>query len=189
MDAKPRSRHILYSLSNYAGQIDTGALQLCPSDRRSFNYFLAQTNTSVGWCLENIVVTNVQQFVNSATNTTASTNLHLHAHVTRNNMIAAAPVLFTQFPLSWGPFKLVTAITNPNPAIVLGEPALNNNQVLLNFTVSGPASTFHLLETTQLNASWTTNTTATFTTNTPGSSYRYTATNSAPAKFYRVQTP
>jgi hypothetical protein len=66
---------------------------------------------------------------------------------------------------------------------------LANRQVFLNFTVSGLASTFHLLQTTQLNTLWTTNATAPFTTNTLGSSYRYTATNNAPMTFYRVQTP
>ena len=174
------------SLSNYAGKLTL--VRLNYDFLPPYYYFLGADNY-LGWSVENIVVTNVQQIVGMVTNSTASTNLTFTPAQAGNYALAAAPVLFTQFPLSWGPFKLVTAITNPNPAIVLGEPALNNNQVLLNFTVSGPASTFHLLETTQLNASWTTNTTATFTTNTPGSSYRYTATNSAPAKFYRVQTP
>ena len=98
-------------------------------------------------------------------------------------------MLFTQFPLGWGPVRLVNAITNSTPTIVLSQPVLTNNQVLLNFTVSGPASTFHLLQTTQLNTSWTTNATAPFTTNVPGSSYRYTATNNSSLEFYRVQTP
>jgi hypothetical protein len=40
-----------------------------------------------------------------------------------------------------------------------------------------------------LNTPWSTNATATFTTNIPGSSYRYTATNNAPIRFYLIQTP
>ena len=99
-------------------------------------------------------------------------------------------MLFTEFPLGWGPFRLVTAIANPNPTIILSPPVPTDNQVLLNFTVSGgSATTFHLLQTTQLNTPWTTNSTATFTTNVPGSSYRFTATNDSSLRFYRVQTP
>jgi hypothetical protein len=77
------------------------------------------------------------------------------------------------------------------PVIVLGQPALTNNQVLLNFTVSGGlVSRFHLLQTTQLiAANWTTNEAAALTTNIASGSYRFTATNNSPIRFYRVQTP
>jgi len=174
------------SLSNYAGQLTLVR----------FNYVYPGSGTyffnngpAIGWCIENIVVTNVQQVVGMVTNSTASTNFIFTPTQAGNYALSAAPVLFTQFPLGWGPFKLVNAIANPNPVIVLGQPELTSNQMLLNFTVSGPASTFHLLQTTQLNTPWTTNTTAPFTTNSLGSSYRYTATNSAPMTFYRVQTP
>jgi len=173
------------SLSNFVGQLTL----------LRFNYsftsgsYYPQIDPMVGWCLENIVVTNVQQVVGMVTNSTGTTNFTFTPTQAGNYTLAAAPVLFTQFPPGWGPFKLVTAITNPNPVIVLGQPVLANNQVLLNFTISGTASTFHLLQTTQLNTSWTTNTTATFTTNIPGSSYRFTATNNSSLRFYRVQTP
>jgi hypothetical protein len=174
-----------YSLSNYVGQLTLVR----------FNYaftggsYFTGNDPVVGWCLENIVVTNVQQVVGMVTNSTASTNFTFTPTQAGNYALAAAPVLFTQFPLGWGPFKLVNAIANPNPVIVLGEPVLTNKQVLLNFSVSGMASTFHLLQTTQLNTPWTTNTTATFTTSVPGSSYRYVATNDSALRFYRVQTP
>jgi hypothetical protein len=174
------------SLSNYVGHLTLVR----------FNYALTgssyypQNDPVVGWCLENVVVTNVQQTVGMVTNSTASTNFTFTPTVSGTNVIAAAPVLFTEFPLGWGPFKLVTAITNLTTTIVLGQPVLTNNQVLLNFTVSGgSATTFHLLQTIQLNTPWTTNSTATFTTNTPGSSYRFTATNDSSLRFYRVQTP
>jgi hypothetical protein len=174
-----------YSLSNYAGQLTL----------LRFNYaftsgsYYTENDPHVGWCLENIVVTNVLQAINLATNTTASTNFTFTPAQTGTNVLAAAPVLFTQFPLGWGLVKLVTVVTNPMPVIVLGQPVLTNNQLLINFTINGAASTFHLLQTTQLNTSWTTNSTATFTTNIPGSSYRYAATNNAPVRFYLIQTP
>jgi hypothetical protein len=46
-----------------------------------------------------------------------------------------------------------------------------------------------LLQADSLNAAWTTNTTATFATNNPGNSYRFTTTNNAATRFYRVRTP
>jgi len=124
------------------------------------------------------------------TNSTASTNFTLTPTVSGTNVVAAAPVLFTQFLAGWGPIKLVNAITNPTPTIVMNQPMLTNNQVLLNFTVSGgSATTFHLLQTANLAVPWTTNSTATFTTNVPGSSYRFTATNNSSLEFYKVQNP
>lgn len=174
------------SLSNYIGQLTLVRFNYVYPGSGIYFY---NNSPAVGWCIENIVVTNVQQVVGMATNATASTNFTFSPTQAGSYALAAAPVLFSQFPLGWGPVRLVNAIANPNSAIVLGMPVLANNQMLLNFTVSGPASTFHLLQTTQLNTPWTTNTTAPFTTNTPGSSYRYTATNNAPVKFYRVQTP
>jgi len=175
-----------YSLSNYAGQLTMVR----------FNYaypgsglYFFNNDPVIGWSIENIVVTNVLQAFNPATNNTASTNFIFTPTQSGTNVLAAAPVLFTQFPLAWGPFKLVNAIVNPNPVIILGQPVLTNNQVLLNFTSGGATGTFHLLQTTNLNVSWTTNSIAIFTTNIPGSSYRYTTTNNAPTRFYRVQTP
>jgi hypothetical protein len=174
-----------FSLSNYAGQLTLVRFQYAFI---SGNYY-PQNDPIVGWSLTNIVVTNVLQAVNVATNNTASTNFTFTPTLSGTNVLAAAPVLFTQFPLAWGPFKLVNAIVNPNPVIILGQPVLTNNQVLLNFTSGGATGTFHLLQTTNLNTPWSTNATATFTTNIPGSSYRYTATNNAPTRFYLIQTP
>jgi hypothetical protein len=173
------------SLSNFVGQL---TLLRFTYNFTSGSYFTG-SDPIEGWCLENIVVTNAPQVVGLATNATASTNFTFTPTQTGNYALAAAPVLFTQYPLGWGPLKQVTASMNPNTGIVLGQPVLTNKQVWLNFTVSGAAGTFHLLQTTNLTARWTTNSTATFTTNVPGSSYRYAATNDASLRFYRVQTP
>ena len=174
------------SLSNYVGHLTL--VRFCYAFTGTS--WFPQNDPIVGWCLENVVVTNVQQTVGMVTNSTASTNFTFTPTLPGTNALATTPVLFTEFPLGWGPVKLVNAITNPNPTIVLGQPVLTNNQVLLNFTVSGgSATTFHLLQTTRLNTSWTTNSTATFTTNTPGSSYHFTTTNNSSLRFYKVQTP
>ena len=175
------------SLSNYARQ--TLLLR--------FNYaftggeFWPYSDPDTGWDLENIVVTNTQQLVNLTTNSTTSTNFVFTPAQTGSFMLAAAPVLFSQFPLAFGPVKLVSVIASTNPVIVLNPPVLTNKQVQLNFTVSNLTNTsYHLLQATQLNdASWITNVTAVFTTNLVNSSYRFTATNNATLRFYRVQTP
>ena len=175
-----------FPLSNYVGHLTLVRFVYAFTGTSWF----PQNDPIVGWCLENIVVTNVQQTVGMVTNSTSSTNFTFTPTVPGSNVLAAAPVLFTQFPAGWGPFKLVNAITNPTPTIVLGQPVLTNNQVLLNFTVSGgSATTFHLLQTASLTVPWAANSTATFTTNVPGSSYRFTATNNSALQFYRVQTP
>jgi hypothetical protein len=176
------------SLSNYVGQQTLLRFNYALPTSGAFNYYY-QIDNYVGWCLTNIVVTNVQQFVSAATNSTVSTNFTYTPVLTGSSIIAAAPVLFSQFPLNWGPFKQLTVMTNPVQAIVLGQPVLMNGQLQISFTISGAASTFHLLQTTNLTAKFVTNSTATLTTNVAGSSYRYTATNAAPVNFYRVQSP
>lgn len=131
------------------------------------------------------MVTNTQQ---QAITVMDTTNFAFTPAQPGNYLLQAQPVIFGQFPLSFGPVKQVTAVGG-TPGIVMSQPVLTDRQVLLNFTVSGAASTFHLLQTTQLNTGWLTNTTAPFTTNVPGSSYRFTATNDSSLRFYRVQTP
>ena len=175
-----------YSLSNYVGQLTL--LRFNYAYPGAGNYF-PTTDNYIGWSIENIVVTNTQQAVNFQTNTTASTNFIFTPTQSGGQIIAAAPVLFSQFSLSGGPVKQVTVVTNPVQVIVIGPPVQTNKLVRLNFTITGAAGTFHLLQATNLAGKWTTNTTAPFTTNILGSSYAYTVTNSAPDFFYRIQTP
>lgn len=76
-----------------------------------------------------------------------------------------------------------------SPGVMLGTPVLTGTQVQLNFTVISTLTnaTFNLLQTDQLGAGWTTNTESMLSTNIPGSSYGFTATNDAAARFYRIQ--
>jgi rhamnogalacturonyl hydrolase YesR len=73
--------------------------------------------------------------------------------------------------------------------ITLAPPILTGHQVQLNFTVisSLTNAVINLLQTSQLSAGWTTNTTATLSTNLPGLSYAFNTTNSAGVMFYRVE--
>lgn len=177
-----------YSLSNYAGQ--PVLLRFNYDFLSPYEYFTGN-DPYLGWCVENITLTNCQEVINQVTNATTSTNFTFTPAPAGNYFLRAAPVIFSQFPLSFGPVKQVSAIVNTTPFILMNQPVLTNNQVQLNFTVNNLTNaTFHLLQTAQLNnPSWTTNSTSAFTTNLPNSSYRFTTTNSSQSQFYRVQTP
>jgi rhamnogalacturonyl hydrolase YesR len=73
--------------------------------------------------------------------------------------------------------------------ILLAKPALTSKHVQLNFNVISTLTNaaFNLLQTAQLGTAWTTNTAAVLTTNVAGSSYCFTVTNDATARFYRIQ--
>ena len=170
------------SLSSYAGM---SALLRFNYDFEGGSYYVDGFNFE-GWCLENIVVTNVSQIINQTTNTTSSADFTFTPVATGGYLLQAQPVIFGQFPLNGGPILQVNAV----PGIVLSQPALTTSQVLLNFTVTGgSAATFHLLQASQVGGAWSTNASATLTTNAPGSSYRFTLAKPVGAEFYRVQTP
>jgi hypothetical protein len=178
------------SLSNYAAKPTLLRFDYYFQTNANNSWF-SQTFTSppVGWFFDNIVVTNCEQLVNLATNATASTNFTFTPTQLGNFNLEARALLFTDFPLDWGPVKQVTVVSNAASTIVLNNIAVTNNQVQINFAVSGPAATFKLLQANPVNGSWTTNGSAALTTNVPGSSYRFTTTNAAAIQFYRVQTP
>jgi hypothetical protein len=163
-----------------------------------FNYDLAaswggyypQTLNNVGWCLEDIVVTNVSRLVNIVTNSTSSTNFLFVPPAAGSYELAVCGVLFGQFAVDLGPVATVTAVTNAVTAITLGPAQLAGTQVEIPFTESqGAATSFHLLQAPRLDGPWTTNTGATLTTNLPGALYQFTATASGSTTFYRVRAP
>jgi hypothetical protein len=169
------------SLSNYAGQLTL----------LRFNFaftggsFYPQSDNYVGWNIEDILITNVQQ---QSVTIIDSTNFVFTPAQSGSYLLQAQPVIFEQFPLDFGPVKQVTATANPT--IILQSPILANNMVSLNFTVSGfSGNTFKLLQANQINSNWTTNGGAIFSTNIPGSSYRFTTTNGPAMRFYRIQSP
>ena len=145
--------------------------------------FYPQSDNYIGWNIEDIVVTNVQQQFVSIVNTTHFTFMPGQPGT---YLLQAQPVIFGEFPLGFGPAKEVTVIST---VIFMSPPTVTNGIVQLSFTVSGPADTFHLLQVNQLGAAWTTNFLATLTTNIPGNSYSFTTTNGPAMQFYRVQTP
>jgi len=169
------------SLSSYAGQITL----------LRFNFaftgggYYPQSENYIGWNIEDIVVTNIQQQAVTVMN---ATNFTFTPPQAGNYILQAQPVIFGQFPLTFGPVEQVTATALAS--ILMQSPVIKSNQVTLNFTANGISNTvFELLQTTQVNAGWTTNSGAAFITNIPGSSYRFTTTNGPAMRFYKIQSP
>ena len=177
------TQHTL-ALTNFVGK---PALLRFNFDFSTGSWFY-QIDNYVGWCIENVVVTNCQQLLNLTTNLTSTTNFVFTPTQTGSYVMQARGVIFTEFPLDAGPSKQVTAILGA-PVITLSNLVVGGGQVKINFNVVGAASTFHLLQVNQLGGTWTTNGSATLTTNVPGSSYQFTTTNGPTMRFYRVQTP
>jgi hypothetical protein len=178
------TQHTL-SLANYAGE----SAQLRFDYDFSTGSYYPQTNSYVGWCLENIIVTNSQQLLSQITNSTSSTNFVFTPAQTGNYLLQARGVIFNQFSTDFGVAKSVTAVVG-QPIIMMNSLVLSGSQTKINFTlVSGSASSFHLLQSGQPGAAWATNGSAKLTTNVPGSSYQFTTTNGPAMRFYRVVTP
>ena len=176
-----------FSLSNCAGCV---TLLRFNYDFAAGGSYYPQTDNTVGWCLENIVVTNVSKLLNFVTNSTPSANFLFVPTAAGSYELTACGVLFGQFPMDLGPVATVTAISNAVTAITLGPPQLAGTQVKIPFTQSqGAATTFHLLQASRLNGPWTTNIGATLTTNLAGAFYQFTALSSANTTFYRVRAP
>jgi hypothetical protein len=174
------------SLAGYAGQRTLLRFNYDISSGSFFN----QTDNDVGWCIENVVITNALQLVNQTTNSTTSTNLVFTPTQPGNYLLQARGVIFTEFPIDWGQAKQVTAMAASLPVVTLNNLTLSASQVKINFTlVTGAASSFHLLRANQPGGAWTTNATAVLTTNTPGGSFQFTTTRGSAEQFYRVQTP
>ena len=178
------TQHTL-SLANYTG---TRTLVRFDYDFLSGGYFY-EISPDVGWCLEDIVVTNSQQLVNQATNSTSSTDFVFTPTQTGNFLLQARGVIFDDFPIDLGTAKPVAAVAGQT-IITVNSLAFSGSQVTIKFALaSGSATGFHLLQASQPGGVWTTNTSAVLTTNIPGSSFQFTAASSGAARFYRVVTP
>ena len=143
----------------------------------------------VGWHLDDISITNTEQLSTPVTNAIASTNFQFTPPQAGNYNLQARGVIFTDFPLDWGPAKQVAAVTSSVPVLSINKITLSNNQTKVDFMLqAGSASTYKLLTALQPTGTWTTDALAVLTTNSPGS-YRFTTTPSGAVRFYRVQTP
>ena len=95
------------SLGSYAAK---GVVLRFNYDYPSGSYYTGSA-PYVGWCLENIIVTNALQLVNQTTNATASTNFTFTPTLAGNYVLQVRGVIFTEFPTDLGTTKQVTAVT------------------------------------------------------------------------------
>jgi len=161
--------------------------------RLRFNYsyngglVFNQTNSGFGWYLDDITLTNVDQLVASVITATAGTNFMFNPGQPGNYQLNVRGFIYGEFPLEWSPTKLVTAIS-PGAAVRLVQPVINNNQVVLDFSlISGSPGLFTLEYLDTLPGVWNPDAAAVLTTNVPGASYRFTTvTNGTVERFYRV---
>ena len=111
------------SLASYAGK----------STLLRFNYsfvtggYFPQADNYVGWCIQNVVVTNALQLLNQATNATASTNFTFAPAAAGSYVLQARSVIFTEFPTDLGPTKQVAAVEAP-PSLAIAR--LGNKTVV-----------------------------------------------------------
>ncbi len=178
------SQHTL-SLAAYVGE----SVQVRFNFDYSFGSYYPEADAAVGWCLENIGVTNSQQLLGETTNATAGTNFYFLPARTGNFLLQVRGVIFTDFPTDFGTAKPVTAV--PGAAIIeLAAPTVTGSRVEIDFTLAaGSATGFHLLQADQLTCPWVTNRTAVLTTNVAGRAYQFATTNGPAARFFRVVTP
>jgi hypothetical protein len=151
--------------------------------------YFPQNSPNVGWCLEGIAITNAQQLVNQSINSTTSTNFVFTPAAAGNYVLQARGVIFNEFPIDFGPGRLVSAIVGA-PVITLSGITVSGGQVKITFAIaSGTASTFHLLEANEAGGVWSTNGSAVLTTNGAAGPFQFVTTNGPAVRFYRVQTP
>jgi hypothetical protein len=155
----------------------------------SFGSFYPGPSSTVGWHLDEISISNAAVGAQWFTNSIASTQFQFTPAAVGDYSLQARALAFPDFPLDWGPIKVVTAI----PLITAQSIRVTNSTstARIDFTVapSGSAATFKLLQAATPAGPWTTNTTATLRTNTPGSAYYFNVTTSGPGMFYRIKTP
>jgi hypothetical protein len=171
------------SLSSFAGR----------AVRLRFN--LAQANsvyfcgTGSGWYLDDIVLTNVEQLLSPVISPVGSTDFIFNPAQIRDYNLDVRAVIYGDFPLEWGPTKLVTAVASGPAAMVkMLQPLISGNQVRLDFDLlSGSPGIFTLQGLASLTDNWSDEMGAVLTTNVPGSSYRFTVTTNGEQRFYRVQ--
>ncbi len=168
--------------------------------RLRFNYHLVlsgtytyfnQTSTGVGWYLDDVTVANAAEGVAPQITGTATNSFAFNPAQAISYNLEVRAVLFSEFPVEWGPATTVAATTATVSAVIgLKNPSVAGGQVNLDFVLqSGAAATFRLLYANQLSGPWSVDSSAVLTTTIPGAAFRFTTALGGAARFYRVSTP
>jgi hypothetical protein len=172
-------------LANCAGQITYVRFNY---DYTGGSYY-SQTTANIGWCLEDIVVTDASRLVNFATNATVSTNFTFVPAYTGKWILEARGLIFGQFGLDWSPASQLTVVTPSDFSIQAFSAnfGLSNNQ--FGFNIVGPTKTSIQVEACSNLASpiWVPLRTLSLTN---GSFYFSEPFQpNSPGRFYRISSP
>ena len=72
--------------------------------------FFNQTDPTVGWYLDDLVITNAEELVGPVINTTTANNFSFNPAQIGNYALEVRPIFFGEFPGDWGPVRTLTAI-------------------------------------------------------------------------------
>jgi hypothetical protein len=174
------------SLAPYAGQLFQVRFVY---DFRGGSYF-SQTDSTVGLCLDDIAVSNVEQVVNAVTNTILATNTFTFSPNSTNDSVIRVRAVLPGRTFAWGPAMRVKVALPPPALQVVRGPVRVGTQLQLEWTVTDyrPGMTFQLWKAADPGAAWFLDGSASFQTLVAGSRFQATipADNSA-KMFYRIR--
>ena len=174
------------SLSAYSGQVVQVRFVYAFS---SGSYFPGPTG--VGLYLDNIAVSNAQQVTGSVTNNVSSgTSFSFTPTAITNYLLAVRPQIGTR-TLAWGPAVQVgVAVAAPLIQLV-SQPVVSSGQVQIDFTVGNykPGMTFQLLKSSDLQMTWTADSSAKLDILVANSKFRFTSSSGGAQRlFFKVKS-
>lgn len=158
-------------------------------DQRIGTYYPGPSSI-VGWHFDAVTLSNCEQLTTGDTNAVADPGFWFTPSQPGNYLLQARPLIYTDFPLEWGPPAKATAVAYVPPQISAAKISRANSQILIDFSVaSGSSASFTLLSSTNLSA-WRADASAVLATNPSApAAWRFTTAPAASARFYRVQAP
>jgi hypothetical protein len=144
----------------------------------------------VGWYIDNILVTNAEQLQAAVISPTAVTNFVFTPAQAGNYNLDVRALIFNEFPLDWGPVKLVSATNFPFLRIA-GIAPISPGRFQIDFNATNISPTAcQLFRANPVTAAFNLDPNAVLGTNPGGASYKFTTTNGgSPRWFYRVTAP
>jgi hypothetical protein len=176
---------------NGAGQNDTGFIARTVAlgafagrpIRLRFRYdylggsYYNQTESSVGWCFDDIAFTDTEELTGSVvTDVAAGTGFTFVPEAAAAYALAVRTKVYGQFFVEWGPALRVTAGNYAVPVLTLKTPSVQGGQVQVEFQVANYRSglILGLMRAPAPNGPWSTDTQAVLTTVVPNSTFRFT---------------
>ncbi len=166
--------------------------------RLRFNYhheggvYYPQTDTGVGWYLDDITFVNVDEVKNVAVAAVppGSTDFRFTPPAAGVYLLAVRGAFLERYPLEWGPPLPVSASSYPPVIRIQGRPARTNGRLEMEFTVTGDSAglAFVLLSATDPDGPWTPEAQATFTSLDAGTRFKVSTPDLGRSlEFYQVR--